>query len=153
MVGDPELLEEFLPSTARVVPWPFLARLPVLLAEAQGVPGAYRELLRQGHEDLKARFLAEESIETLVHARAQLVDAVLREVCRVKFGVETPQWALVAVGGYGRGELRSPAAGASTSRRRGSRAGGAVRRVPVGHRARSRTQRAHRRRMCAGKRG
>jgi [protein-PII] uridylyltransferase len=105
MVGDPELLEEFLPSTARVVPWPFLARLPVLLAEAQGVPGAYRELLRQGHEDLKARFLAEESIETLVHARAQLVDAVLREVCRVKFGVETPQWALVAVGGYGRGEL------------------------------------------------
>jgi [protein-PII] uridylyltransferase len=105
MVGDPELLEEFLPGATRAAPWPFLARLPVLLAEAQGAPGAYRELLRQGHEDLKARFLAEESIETLVHARAQLVDAVLREVCRLKFGAETPQWALVAVGGYGRGEL------------------------------------------------
>ncbi|MEP7245530.1 MAG: [protein-PII] uridylyltransferase [Gammaproteobacteria bacterium] len=106
MVGDPELLEEFLPSTARAVPWPFLARLPVLLAEAHGEPNAYRELLRLGHEDLKARFLAEESIETLVHARAQLVDGVLREVCRLKLASSgAPQWALIAVGGYGRGEL------------------------------------------------
>ena len=104
MVGDADLLDEFLPSPARAAPWPFLARLPVLLAEAQGSPAAYRELLKQAHEDLKTRFLAEESIETLVHARAQLVDAVLREVCRLKFeGSE--QWALVAVGGYGRGEL------------------------------------------------
>jgi len=104
MVGDPDLLDEFLPSPARAAPWPFLARLPVLLAEAQGSPAAYRDLLKLAHEDLKTRFFAEESIETLVHARAQLVDAVLREVCRLKFeGSE--QWALVAVGGYGRGEL------------------------------------------------
>jgi [protein-PII] uridylyltransferase len=105
MVGDPDLLDEFLPKAARPPPWPFLARLPVLLAEAQGSPPAYAELLRQGHEDLKARFLAEESIETLVHARAQLVDAVLREVCRLKFEPGMAHWALVAVGGYGRGEL------------------------------------------------
>ena len=105
MVGDPELLDEFLPSTTRAAPWPFLARLPVLLAEAQGAPTAYRDLLQQGHEDLKARFLAEESIETLVHARAQLVDTVLREVCRLKFASGIAHWALVAVGGYGRGEL------------------------------------------------
>jgi [protein-PII] uridylyltransferase len=104
MVGDADLLDEFLPSPARAAPWPYLARLPVLLAEAQGSPTAYRELLKQAHEDLKARFLAEESIETLVHARAQLVDAVLREVCRLKFEGNGP-WALVAVGGYGRGEL------------------------------------------------
>ncbi len=105
MVGDADLLDEFLPSASRAAPWPFLARLPVLLAEMQGEPAAYRELLKQGHEDLKTRFLAEESIETLVHARAQLVDTVLRDVCRVKFGAEMSQWALVAVGGYGRGEL------------------------------------------------
>ncbi|HEV7714710.1 MAG TPA: nucleotidyltransferase domain-containing protein, partial [Steroidobacteraceae bacterium] len=105
MVGDPELLEEYLPSTTRTAPWPFLARLPVSLAEAQGAPAAFRDLLKQGHEDLKARFFAEESIETLVHARALLVDAVLREVCRARFSVESPLWALVAVGGYGRGEL------------------------------------------------
>jgi len=105
VVGDPELLEEFLPSATRAAAWPFLARLPVLLAEAAGSPAAYRELLKQGHEDLKARFLAEESIDSLVHARPLLVDAVLREVCRIQFGADKPLWALVAVGGYGRGEL------------------------------------------------
>src|SRR5262245_47361499 len=105
MVGDPELLDEFLPSIAVSAPWPFLARLPIALTEAAGSPTAYRELLKQAHDDLTARFFAEESVETLVHARAQLIDAVLREVCRVKFGAESPLWALVAVGGYGRGEL------------------------------------------------
>src|SRR4029453_12019517 len=105
MVGDPELLDEFLPSMAGSAPWPFLARLPVLLAEAQGDPVAYREMLGQAHEDLKARFFAEESVETLVHARALLIDAVLREACRAKLGVHCAQWGLIAVGGYGRGEL------------------------------------------------
>jgi [protein-PII] uridylyltransferase len=105
MLGDTELLDEFLPNMAGAAPWPFLARLPVLFAEAQGDPGAYREMLKQAHEDLKARFYAEESVETLVHARALLVDAVLREVCRFKFEAHSTPWALVAVGGYGRGEL------------------------------------------------
>jgi [protein-PII] uridylyltransferase len=104
MVGDSDL-DEFLPSAPRPAPWPFLSRLPLLLAEAQGAPAAYRELLKQAHEDLTARFHAEESVETLVHARAQLVDALLREVCRIKFGAEFSRWTLVAVGGYGRGEL------------------------------------------------
>ena len=105
MVGDPELLDEYLPSIAVSAPWPFLSRLPVALAEAAGQPTAYRELLRQAHEDLKTRFFADESVEILVHARAQLVDAVLREACRVKLGAQCAEWALVAVGGYGRGEL------------------------------------------------
>src|SRR5689334_8464480 len=105
MVGDPELLDEYQPSIAVSAPWPFLSRLPIALAEAAGAPAAYRELLRQAHEDLKTRFFADESVEILVHARAQLVDAVLREACRVKLGERCGQWALVAVGGYGRGEL------------------------------------------------
>ncbi|MBX5462408.1 MAG: [protein-PII] uridylyltransferase [Steroidobacteraceae bacterium] len=105
MVGDSELLDEYLPSAPRPAPWPLLARIPTLLAEAGGSPSAYRELLKQAHDDLKTRFFAEESVETLVHARAQLVDAVLREICRIKFGPEATSWALVAVGGYGRGEL------------------------------------------------
>ena len=80
--------------------------MPVLLAEAQGSPAAYRELLRQAHEELKARFLAEEPVEGLVHARAALVDIVLREVWRAQSDRRTTaSWALVAVGGYGRGEL------------------------------------------------
>jgi [protein-PII] uridylyltransferase len=105
VAGEPYLHEEYPPSAPRPAPWPFLSRLPQLLAEAQGSPAAFRELLNLGHEDLKARFLAEESIDSLVHARPLLVDAVLREVCRVQFGEQQPFWALVAVGGYGRGEL------------------------------------------------
>jgi [protein-PII] uridylyltransferase len=105
MVGDPELLDEYLPSIAVSAPWPFLSRLPIALAEAAATPAAYRELLQQAHEDLKTRFFADESVEILVHARAQLVDAVLREACRVKLGARCAEWALVAVGGYGRGEL------------------------------------------------
>jgi [protein-PII] uridylyltransferase len=103
--GEPYLLEEYPPTAPRAAPWPFLTRLPQLIAEEHGSPAAFRELLKLGHEDLKARFLAEESIDALVHARPLMVDAVLREVCRVQFGEQQPLWALVAVGGYGRGEL------------------------------------------------
>ena len=103
--SDSELSEESLQASSWSAPWPFLNRLPVLLAEAQGSPTAYRELLRHAHEELKARFLAEEPVEGLVHARAALVDIVLREVWRTHSVAETFAWALVAVGGYGRGEL------------------------------------------------
>ena len=103
--SDNELLEEALPATSWSAPWPLLSRLPVLLAEAAGSPTAYRELLRHAHEELKARFLAEEPVEGLVHARAALVDIVLREVWRAQSVAATADWALVAVGGYGRGEL------------------------------------------------
>ena len=103
--SDSELSDESLQASSWSAPWPFLNRLPVLLAEAQGSPTAYRELLRHAHEELKARFLAEEPVEGLVHARAALVDIVLREVWRTHSVAETFAWALVAVGGYGRGEL------------------------------------------------
>ena len=102
---DSDLAEESLQASSWSAPWPFLNRLPVLLAEAQGSPTAYRELLRHAHEELKARFLAEEPVEGLVHARAALVDIVLREVWRTHSVAESADWALVAVGGYGRGEL------------------------------------------------
>src|SRR5688500_17329897 len=59
-----------------------------------------KETLRRGHEELKNRFFAEESVDELVRARAALVDTVLREAWQ---GSES--LALVAVGGYGRGEL------------------------------------------------
>jgi [protein-PII] uridylyltransferase len=102
---DPDSLEEALPEVALATPWPLLVRLPGLLAAEPGSGEQYRELLRQAHEELKARFLAEEPVETLVHARAALVDTVLRQVWREQLGAVDAQWALVAVGGYGRGEL------------------------------------------------
>jgi [protein-PII] uridylyltransferase len=104
MAGDPELLEEIQISSSRGAPWPLLSRLPVALAEAQGSPVAYRDLLKLAHEELKTRFLAEEPIEPLVHARAAFIDVMLCEIWRSQFA-DAPDWALIAVGGYGRGEL------------------------------------------------
>ena len=83
--------------------WPRLTRLPAQLAGLDQA-GAWRELLNQAHEELKQRFLAEEPVEELVHARAALIDAVLRAAWR-KHCAAHDSWALVAVGGYGRGEL------------------------------------------------
>jgi [protein-PII] uridylyltransferase len=102
---DLDLIEDTHAGLVRSAPWPLLARLPALLLDAQGAPAAYRDLLRQAHDDLQARFLAEEPVETLVHARAALIDTVLREVWRTQLGAAGLDWTLVAVGGYGRAEL------------------------------------------------
>src|ERR1700674_5310907 len=101
--SDSELLEEPRPATYPAASWPLLARLPAHLA-AEAEPAAWRELLRQAHEELKARFIAEEPVEELVHARAALIDAALREAWRTHCAAQAG--ALVAVGGYGRGELQ-----------------------------------------------
>ena len=82
--------------------WPLLERLPELIG---GPPAALRELLAEAHEQLKARFLADEPIETLVQARALLIDRVLQALWAAHLGTPARPWALVAVGGYGRGEL------------------------------------------------
>ena len=102
--SDSELLEEPRPATYPAASWPLLARLPAQLA-AEAEPAAWRELLRQAHEELKARFVAEEPVEELVHARSALIDAALREAWRMHCAAQAA-WALVAVGGYGRGELQ-----------------------------------------------
>jgi len=100
-----ESLEELLPEAVNAAPWPLLTRLPALLAAQPGSREEYRRLLGQAHEELKARFLAEEPVETLVHARAALVDTVLRQAWFEQMGDGDGHGALVAVGGYGRGEL------------------------------------------------
>jgi len=102
---SPEPLEEPLPEAGSAPPWPLLTRLPALLAAQPGSREEYRKLLAQAHEELKARFLAEEPVEILVHARAALIDAVLRQAWFEHLGNDDHNWALVAVGGYGRGEL------------------------------------------------
>jgi len=85
--------------------WPLLELLPAKLAAAGGTAEAYGTQLREAQAALKARFEAEEPVETLVHARAQLIDVVLREAWRTRLPDHDADWALVAVGGYGRGEL------------------------------------------------
>jgi [protein-PII] uridylyltransferase len=98
-----ELLAATTPLSSAAAAWPLLAQLPTQLA-ADTAPGAWRGLLRGAHAELERRFLADEPIEELVHARAALVDAVLRAAWERSCS-NHPSWALVAVGGYGRGEL------------------------------------------------
>src|SRR6185295_4022833 len=86
-------------------PWLRLAQLPERLAAADYAPDAFRTELRDAHAELVERFKSDESVETLVHARAELIDAVLREVWRSQLPAGYDSWTLAAVGGYGRGEL------------------------------------------------
>ena len=93
------------PEPAPELDWPLLARLPQLLEASDQAPATFRDVLRQAHEELKARFLADEPVEALVHARAALIDRVMQAAWRTHAIAPMSTWALVAVGGYGRGEL------------------------------------------------
>jgi len=66
---------------------------------------AFRETLKWGRERLYSLFDEGQAAESLVHARAHLVDVVLREAWQRHLPAQTPGLALVAVGGYGRSEL------------------------------------------------
>ena len=85
--------------------WPLLETLPQRLAAAGAAPAAYSAALREAQAELNARFGTEEPVETLVRARAQLIDVALVEAWRAKLVGHDTDWSLVAVGGYGRGEL------------------------------------------------
>ncbi|HXS29731.1 MAG TPA: nucleotidyltransferase domain-containing protein, partial [Steroidobacteraceae bacterium] len=95
------------PMTSEDMPaWPLLDKLPQRLIEDGYSAEACRELLAGCQEDLKQRFLAEENVEVLVRSRAQFIDAMLRAMWVHLLEPSLAQrMALMAVGGYGRGEL------------------------------------------------
>lgn len=64
-----------------------------------------RHILACGNAALRQRFLAGENTGQLVADRARLVDLVICHAWRGSSGTEQLDCALVAVGGYGRGEL------------------------------------------------
>ncbi len=64
----------------------------------------FKETLAWGRERLSGLFSEGAPADVLVHARAQLIDEVLREIWERHVG-GVDGIALVAVGGYGRGEL------------------------------------------------
>ncbi|MBK9251026.1 MAG: [protein-PII] uridylyltransferase [Proteobacteria bacterium] len=86
--------------------WPLLDRLPQRLVEEGWSREACRALIDAAQQELKQRFLAEESVEVLVRARALFIDTLLRatwgHLLEPALG---GRMALLAVGGYGRGEL------------------------------------------------
>ncbi len=64
-----------------------------------------RQELEAANDDIRQRFLAGESVLTLVRARSDLVDAVLSHLWQQRAPECVEVAALVAVGGYGRAEL------------------------------------------------
>jgi [protein-PII] uridylyltransferase len=86
-------------------PWPYLETLPVALEAGEDRVAAFREALAAGDASLRRRFEDDEPVESLVRDRARMVDVVLRRAWALHTGVAEKDVALVAVGGYGRGEL------------------------------------------------
>jgi [protein-PII] uridylyltransferase len=91
-------------SAVMTLPEP--AQLGALLEQgpAVSIPGI-RQLLQAAHEDQGHSFTEGESIEQLVHARASVVDQVIRAAWHYHASRLEETADLVAVGGYGRGEL------------------------------------------------
>ena len=89
----------------QIADWPYLTAVPAALDEGEFSPSSFRQVLDQGSELLKDRFAADEPIEDLVRDRARLVDIALRAAWVNHTGKFAQDLALVAVGGYGRGEL------------------------------------------------
>lgn len=84
---------------------PAIALLERLLPETAARPGACRRALEQAGDMLKERFLRGEPVVALVRLRAVLVDRLLVYLWRRHAAALDDTVALVAVGGYGRGEL------------------------------------------------
>jgi [protein-PII] uridylyltransferase len=85
--------------------WAFLSGLETRLAAGATPQKTFLESLRQGDEELARRFDRGERVSALVHDRARLVDTLVVSAWQRHLGSDGKQFALVAVGGYGRGEL------------------------------------------------
>jgi len=72
---------------------------------ADGSAGSSRRALEAASNNIRERFLAGESVVRLVHLRAAAVDELLLDLWRRHTEDCANVAALVAVGGYGRGEL------------------------------------------------
>ena len=65
---------------------------------------SFRDCLQAGARELEKRFHAGEDGVSLVHMRADFMDEILQRAWQ-QYLPEQPDATLVAVGGYGRGEL------------------------------------------------
>jgi [protein-PII] uridylyltransferase len=98
------------PATDARPRWPLLDSASGDLAAIQPddralAIAAFRGVLEAGDQDLKRRFEADEAVEHLVRDRAILVDIVLSRAWTMHLSSHSRDLALIAVGGYGRGEL------------------------------------------------
>jgi [protein-PII] uridylyltransferase len=85
--------------------WNYLASLSARLDGCARPVADFRAALAEGDRELARRFHADEPVENLVRDRALLVDGLVVRAWRLHAGPAASALALVAVGGYGRGEL------------------------------------------------
>ncbi len=85
--------------------WPYLQIAAQTLDQEHFSAAAFREVLDRGGELLRERFAADEDVALLVRDRARLVDIALKTAWARHAGQFGAELGLVAVGGYGRGEL------------------------------------------------
>jgi [protein-PII] uridylyltransferase len=89
--------------------WDYLTGLPAALRDSPGGNkpdiAVFRGALTEGDNRLKQRFHDDEPVERLVRDRARLVDTLLKTAWTQHLGHHVRELALIAVGGYGRGEL------------------------------------------------
>ena len=86
------------------MPLSLIEKLDQSLALGQEPLSVYRGTIRESREQSARRFQAGDPVEELVHERATFIDQLLLRIWR-HFMSGYPAATLVAVGGYGRGEL------------------------------------------------
>ncbi len=89
----------------RAARWDYLESLAARLDDCTDPVADFRAALADGDRELAQRFRSEEPVDSLVRDRAALVDALVTQAWRLRAGGATEPLALLAVGGYGRGEL------------------------------------------------
>jgi [protein-PII] uridylyltransferase len=92
-------------ATRAAPPWAYVEALRSRLPAMTDPVREFRAALDDGDRELARRFHAGEPIESLVHDRAALVDALLVRAWEMHASAAAGAVALVAVGGYGRAEL------------------------------------------------
>ena len=75
------------------------------LAQANNPVALVRSALKTAQQQLKDAFRDGTPVAELVHRRAEIIDDLLRNVWRQTMPGDSADFALVAVGGFGRGEL------------------------------------------------
>lgn len=82
-----------------------LGQFQAELALKSSPVAAFKKAIRQADTVLRARFEGGRDIHKLIHERAWFTDQILRKAWSIQASTDAADIALLAVGGYGRGEL------------------------------------------------